>query len=83
MHCESATLPSVNRGRRLASCAFSARFSSRWKTTREELARRLWPKGTFVDLEYTFHAAVRRLRTALGDDANNPRFVETVLARRY
>ena len=51
--------------------------------TREELARRLWPKGTFVDFEHSLNAAVKRLRAALGDDADNPRFVETLPRRGY
>src|SRR6476659_4294575 len=51
--------------------------------TREELAQRLWPKGTFVDFEHSLNAAVKRLRAALGDDADNPRFVETLPRRGY
>src|ERR1051326_7587930 len=51
--------------------------------TREELAQRLWPKGTFVDVEHSLNAAVKRLRAALGDDADNPRFVETLHRRGY
>src|SRR5690242_11773160 len=51
--------------------------------TREELARRLWPAGTFVDFEHSLNAAVKRLRAALGDDADNPRFVETLHRRGY
>jgi TolB-like protein/DNA-binding winged helix-turn-helix (wHTH) protein len=51
--------------------------------TREELAKQLWPQGTFVDFEHSLNAAVRRLRTALGDDAGNPRFVETLPRRGY
>jgi TolB-like protein len=50
---------------------------------REELCRRLWPHGTFVDFEHSLNAAVRRLRVALGDDADVPRFVETVHKRGY
>lgn len=46
--------------------------------TRDELKNRLWPNGTFVDFEHSINSAVKRLRTALGDDANRPRFVETV-----
>ena len=45
--------------------------------TREEMRQRLWPAGTFVDFEHSLNAAVKRLRAALGDDADNPRFVET------
>jgi DNA-binding winged helix-turn-helix (wHTH) protein/TolB-like protein len=51
--------------------------------TREELRQRLWPAGTFVDFEHSLNAAVKRLRAALGDDANNPRFVETLPRRGY
>src|SRR5215213_11681459 len=51
--------------------------------TRDELARRLWPDGTFVDFEHSLNAAVKRLRAALGDDADNPKFVETLPRRGY
>jgi len=51
--------------------------------TREQLRRRLWPEGTFVDFEHSLNAAIRRLRTALGDDADQPTFVETVPRRGY
>lgn len=51
--------------------------------TREELAKRLWPNGTFVDFEHSLNAAVKRLRAALGDDADHPRFVETLPRRGY
>ena len=51
--------------------------------TREELRQRLWPDGTFVDFEHSLNAAVKRLRAALGDDADNPRFVETLPRRGY
>jgi TolB-like protein/tetratricopeptide (TPR) repeat protein len=51
--------------------------------TREELQQRLWPDGTFVDFEHSLNAAVKRLRAALGDDAGNPRFVETLPRRGY
>src|SRR6201981_1142153 len=49
--------------------------------TREDLHARLWPADTFVDFDHGLNAAVKRLRDALGDSAENPRFVET-LARR-
>src|SRR6187399_1077648 len=51
--------------------------------TRDELARHLWPAGTFVDFEHSLNAAMKRLRAALGDDADNPRFVETLPRRGY
>jgi DNA-binding winged helix-turn-helix (wHTH) protein len=51
--------------------------------TRDELCKRLWPDGTFVDFEHSLNAAVKRLRAALGDDADNPRFVETLPRRGY
>jgi TolB-like protein/Tfp pilus assembly protein PilF len=51
--------------------------------TREELRRQLWPAGTYVDFEHSLNAAVKRLRAALGDDADCPRFVETLPRRGY
>jgi TolB-like protein/tetratricopeptide (TPR) repeat protein len=51
--------------------------------TRSELRRQLWPDGTFVDFEHSLNAAVKRLRAALGDDADSPRFVETLPRRGY
>jgi hypothetical protein len=51
--------------------------------TREELRQRLWPADTFVDFEHGLNAAVKRLRDALGDSADSPRFVETVPRRGY
>jgi TolB-like protein len=51
--------------------------------TREELCQRLWPEGTFVDFDHSLNAAVRRLRVTLGDDAEVPRFIETVHKRGY
>jgi DNA-binding winged helix-turn-helix (wHTH) protein len=51
--------------------------------TRDEIARELWPEGTFVDFEHGLNAAVNRIREALGDTAGNPRFVETLARRGY
>src|SRR6266849_3492469 len=51
--------------------------------TREELRSRLWPADTFVDFDHGLNAAVKRLRDALGDDSDSPRFVETVPRRGY
>src|SRR5712664_1209255 len=50
---------------------------------REELRARLWPEDTFVDFEHSLNAAVNKLREALDDDANSPRFIETVPRRGY
>lgn len=51
--------------------------------TREELRQRLWPGNTFVDFEHGLNAAVRRLRDALGDSADTPKFIETLPRRGY
>jgi Tol biopolymer transport system component/DNA-binding winged helix-turn-helix (wHTH) protein len=51
--------------------------------TREDLRKRLWPADTFVDFDHGLNAAVKRLRDALGDSAENPRFVETLARRGY
>jgi TolB-like protein len=51
--------------------------------TRDELRARLWPAGTFVDFDHSLNAAVKRLRTALDDHAEDPRYVETVPRRGY
>jgi Tol biopolymer transport system component/DNA-binding winged helix-turn-helix (wHTH) protein len=51
--------------------------------TREELQKRLWPGDTFVDFDGGLNAAVNRVREALGDSADNPRFVETLPKRGY
>jgi TolB-like protein/DNA-binding winged helix-turn-helix (wHTH) protein/Tfp pilus assembly protein PilF len=51
--------------------------------TREDLHRKLWPSDTFVNFEQGLNAAVKRLRQALNDSADNPRFVETLPRRGY
>src|SRR5436305_14767003 len=51
--------------------------------TPEELHRKLWPADTFVNFEHGLNAAVKRLRQALSDSADNPRFVETLPRRGY
>jgi Tol biopolymer transport system component/DNA-binding winged helix-turn-helix (wHTH) protein len=51
--------------------------------TREELQRRLWPADTFVDFDHSLNSAVKKLREALGDQAENPRFIETLHRRGY
>src|SRR5215469_5989213 len=51
--------------------------------TREELQRRIWPADTFVDFDHGLHNAIKRLREALGDTADTPRFIETLPKRGY
>jgi DNA-binding winged helix-turn-helix (wHTH) protein len=51
--------------------------------TREELQKRLWPEDTFVDFEDGLNTAVKKLREALGDDAERPHYIETVPRRGY
>ena len=51
--------------------------------TREELQKRLWPEDTFVDFEHSLNAAVKRLRAALNDSADQPRYIETQARRGY
>ncbi len=51
--------------------------------TREEVRRRLWPEDTFVEFDNSLGVAVRKLREALRDDADSPRFVETVPRKGY
>ena len=51
--------------------------------TREELQKRLWPEDTFVDFDLGLNSAVKKLRQALGDDSENPRFIETLYRRGY
>jgi TolB-like protein/DNA-binding winged helix-turn-helix (wHTH) protein len=51
--------------------------------TREELRGKLWPADTYVNFEHGLNAAVKRLRLALNDSAENPRFVETLPRRGY
>jgi len=51
--------------------------------TRDELRQRLWPNGTFVDFEGSLYVILKRLRVALDDDPENPRFIETVPRQGY
>jgi DNA-binding winged helix-turn-helix (wHTH) protein len=46
--------------------------------TREEIRQRLWAPGTFVDFEHNLNSAIKKLRTALGDSGQTPRYIETV-----
>jgi DNA-binding winged helix-turn-helix (wHTH) protein len=51
--------------------------------TREEFEKRLWPGDTFVDFDHSLNTAIKKLRQALCDDKNKPRFVETLPKRGY
>jgi Tol biopolymer transport system component/DNA-binding winged helix-turn-helix (wHTH) protein len=46
--------------------------------TREQLRKKLWPKDTFVDFEHSLNSTIARLRDALGDRAEDPKFIETL-----
>src|SRR5260370_20071377 len=46
--------------------------------TREELRKRLWSDDTFVDFDHSLNTAIMRLREALSDSSDNPRFIETL-----
>jgi TolB-like protein/Flp pilus assembly protein TadD len=51
--------------------------------TREELRSKLWPSNSFVDFDHGLNKAINKLREALGDSAESPRFVETLSRRGY
>jgi DNA-binding winged helix-turn-helix (wHTH) protein/tetratricopeptide (TPR) repeat protein len=51
--------------------------------TREELRQQLWPEGTFVHFDGSLNVILKKLRAALDDDSDNPRFIETVPRRGY
>jgi DNA-binding winged helix-turn-helix (wHTH) protein/TolB-like protein len=51
--------------------------------TREALRDRLWPADTFVDFDHSLNTSIKKLRQALGDSADNPRFIETLARRGY
>ncbi|HST13113.1 MAG TPA: winged helix-turn-helix domain-containing protein [Terriglobales bacterium] len=51
--------------------------------TREELRQKVWPQDTFVDFDHALNTAITKIRAALGDEADNPRFVETLPRRGY
>ncbi|MCP5115695.1 MAG: hypothetical protein GY953_33120, partial [bacterium] len=50
---------------------------------REELQEELWPDGTFVEFEHSLNTSINKLRRALNDSADTPRYVETVPRRGY
>src|SRR5580765_6768425 len=49
--------------------------------TRDELQQKLWPADTFVDFDVGLNTAIRKLRQALGDEAESPRYIETLAKR--
>ena len=51
--------------------------------TREEIKSRLWPNDTIVDFDQRINATIKTLRRALGDSADNPRYIETLARRGY
>ena len=51
--------------------------------TREELCHRLWPEDTFVDFEHSLNTAIKKLRQALDDDPDAPRYIETLPKKGY
>jgi TolB-like protein/DNA-binding winged helix-turn-helix (wHTH) protein len=51
--------------------------------TREQIAERLWGKHVFLDVEHGVNTAIRKIRRALGDDPDQPRFVQTITGRGY
>src|SRR6516162_8326440 len=51
--------------------------------SREEIRQRLWPDNTVVEFDHSINAAVKRLRDALRDSAEKPRYIETVARRGY
>jgi serine/threonine protein kinase len=51
--------------------------------TRESIKKRLWPNDTIVDFDHSINAAIRKLRQALGDSAENPNYIETLASRGY
>jgi DNA-binding winged helix-turn-helix (wHTH) protein len=51
--------------------------------TRDDLRQKVWPADTFVDFDHALNTSITKIRIALGDDADNPRFVETLPRRGY
>jgi serine/threonine protein kinase/Tol biopolymer transport system component len=50
---------------------------------REEIRSKLWPNDTIVEFDHSINTAIRRLRLALGDSADNPHYIETLARRGY
>jgi DNA-binding winged helix-turn-helix (wHTH) protein len=51
--------------------------------TREEIKKKLWPNDTIVEFDHSINAAIRKLRNALGDSADDPQYIQTVARRGY
>src|SRR5216684_4464147 len=51
--------------------------------TREEIRKKLWPNDTIVDFDHSINATIKTLRRALGDSADNPKYIETLARRGY
>jgi len=51
--------------------------------TRDELRQKIWPSNTFVDFDHGINNAIKRLRAALNDSAEKPRYIETLASRGY
>src|SRR5215469_6665226 len=51
--------------------------------SRDDLRQKLWPADTFVDFDHSLNSSIKKLRKALGDDSENPRFIETLHRRGY
>ncbi|HEY6357183.1 MAG TPA: winged helix-turn-helix domain-containing protein, partial [Vicinamibacterales bacterium] len=51
--------------------------------TRDDIVKELWPDGTYVSEDQSINRVIRRLRLALGDDSDTPRFIETVVGKGY
>jgi DNA-binding response OmpR family regulator len=51
--------------------------------SREQIAERIWGKGTFLDVDNSINGAVRKIRQVLEDDPEQPRFIQTVTGRGY
>jgi len=51
--------------------------------TRDQLRQQLWPEGTFVDFEHGLNTAIKKIRDVLGDDADMPRYIETIPRKGY
>ena len=52
-------------------------------STREEIQHKLWPNDTVVEFDHSINAAIKKLRDALGDSADNPKYIETIARRGY